>query len=88
LLLYLARRRVLPRRSSAQIVVGLLVAFGFDGFRLIVGIEDHIGKSTNITIFAPPPGSKHRVEAMGAFAGWRLAFESGLESRSRASQRR
>ena len=29
-------------------------------FRLIVGIEDHIGKSTDITIFTPPPWSKHR----------------------------
>jgi len=53
---------------STQIVVGLLVAVGFDRFGLIVGIENHFGKSTYITIFAPPPGSEHRVETMWAFA--------------------
>jgi hypothetical protein len=47
--------------SSTQVVVGLFVAFGFDGFGLIIGIEDHFGKSTDITVFAPPSGSKHRV---------------------------
>jgi hypothetical protein len=62
-----------PRRrtgefSSTQIVVGLLVAIGFDGFGLIVGIENHIRKSTNITIIAPPPWSENRVQAMGACA--------------------
>jgi hypothetical protein len=74
--------------SSTEVVVGLLVAFGLDGFGLIVGIEDHVGKSTDITIFAPPPGPEHRVEAVGAFARWRLAFESGFEPSPRASQRR
>jgi hypothetical protein len=58
----------LGKSSSTYVVVGFLVALGFDGFGLIVGIEDHIGKSTDITIFAPPPGSEHRVEAMGTLA--------------------
>ena len=74
--------------SSTQIVVGLLVALGLDGFGLIVGIEDHVGKSTDITIFTPPPGTKHRIQAMRALARWRFAFESRFESSSRASQRR
>jgi hypothetical protein len=74
--------------SSTEVVVGLLVAVGFDGFGFIVGIEDHVRKSTDITIFAPPPGSEYWVEAMGTFARWRLAFESGFEPRSGASQRR
>jgi hypothetical protein len=47
--------------GSVQVVVRLLVAIGFDGFRLIVGIEDHIRKSTIITIITPPSGSEHRV---------------------------
>ena len=66
--------------SSAQVVVRLLVAVGFDRFRLIVGIEDHIGKSTYITIIAPPPGSKHRVQAMRAFARWRLRLRERLRT--------
>jgi hypothetical protein len=74
--------------SSTQIVVGLLVALGLDGFGLIVGIEDHIGEITNIAIITPPPGSEYRVEAMGTFARWRLAFESGFEPRSGARQSR
>jgi hypothetical protein len=73
---------------SVQVVVRLLVAVRFDGFRLIVRIEDHIRKSTIITIFAPPSRSKHRVEAMGTFARWRFALESGFEPGSRARQRR
>jgi hypothetical protein len=73
---------------STQIVVRLLVTIGFNGFRFIVGIEDHIGKSTNITIIAPPSGSEDRIEAMGTFARWRLALESGFEAGSHARQRR
>ena len=74
--------------GSTQVVVGLFVPFGFDGFGLIIGIEDHVGKSTGITVFAPPSGPKHRLQAMGALARWRFAFESSLETSPRASQRR
>jgi hypothetical protein len=74
-----------PRRrtgefSSTQIVVGLLVAVGFDGLGLMIGIENHIGESRNIAIITPPPGSEHRLQAMGALARRRLAFESGFEA--------
>jgi hypothetical protein len=82
-----------PRRrtgefSSTQIVIGLLVAVGFDGLGLVIGIEDHIGKSTDITIIAPPSGSEHRIKAIGTLARWRFAFESGFEPGSRTRQRR
>jgi hypothetical protein len=63
----------------AKVVVWLLVAVRFAGFGLIVGIEDHTGKSTGITIFTPPAWSEHRSKAVGASAGWRLARESGFE---------
>jgi hypothetical protein len=76
------------KSSSTQIVVGLLVALGLDGFGLIVGIENHVGKGTDITIFAPPSRAEHWVEAMRALARWRFAFESHLKPRSHASQRR
>jgi hypothetical protein len=76
------------KSSSTQIVVGLLVALGLDGFGLIVGIEDHVGKSTDITIFTPPPGTKHWIQAMRALARWRFALKSDLKPRSHASQRR
>jgi len=52
---------------SAEVVVGLLVPIGFDGFRLVVGLEGHIGKSTTITIVAPPAGSEYGIKAIGAF---------------------
>jgi hypothetical protein len=67
-LISLGWRPCLGKPGSTQVVVGLLVAFGFDGFRLIIGIEDHVGKSTYIAIFTPPPRSEHRVEAMGTIA--------------------
>jgi hypothetical protein len=62
-----------PRRrdrelGSAQIVVGLLIAVGFDGLGLVVGIENHIRESTNITIITPPARSKHRFHTVGAIA--------------------
>jgi hypothetical protein len=74
--------------GSAEIVVGFFVALAFDGFGLVVGIEDHSGKSTIIAIVTPPPGSEHRLVAVRASAGRRLAFESGLEPRYRAAKRR
>jgi hypothetical protein len=73
---------------STQIVVGLLIAVGFDGLRLIVRIEDHVGKSTRITIIAPPPGSEDGIKAIGALARWRLAFQSGLKAGSHARERK
>jgi hypothetical protein len=72
----------------AEIVVGLFVALAFDRFRLVVGIEDHSRKSTIIAIVTPPPGSEDRLEAVGASARRRLSFESGLEPRYRAAERR
>jgi hypothetical protein len=54
-------RRRLEEAYSVQIVIGLLVTVGFDGFRLIIGIENHIGKRTDITIFTPPPRPEHRL---------------------------
>jgi hypothetical protein len=72
----------------AEVVVGLFVALAFDGFGLMVGVENHSGKSTIIAAFTPPPGSEHRVEAVRTLARWRLAFESGLEPRYGAAQRR
>ena len=71
-----------------EIVVGLFVTLALDGFGLVVGIEDHSGESTIIAIVTPPPGSKHRLEAVGASARRRLAFESSLEPRYRAAERR
>ena len=73
---------------SAEVVVGLFVALAFDGFGLMVGIEDHSGKSTIIALFTPPPRSEHRVEAVGTLARRRFAFESGLEPGYRAAQSR
>jgi hypothetical protein len=74
--------------NSTEIVVGLLVTLGLDGFGLIIGIENHVGKGTDITIFAPPSGTEHRVEAIRALARCGFAFESDLKPRSHASQRR
>jgi hypothetical protein len=54
--------------GSIHIVVGLLVAVGLDGFGLVISIQDHFRKSTYIATITPPSGSKHRVEAMRAFA--------------------
>ena len=73
-------------RHSTQIVIGLLVAVGFEGLGLVIGIEDHIGKSTDITIIAPPSGSEHRIKAIGTLARWRFAFESGFEPRPHTRQ--
>jgi hypothetical protein len=73
---------------SAEIVVGLFVALAFDRFGLVVGIEDHSGKSTIIAIITPPPGSEHRLAAVWALARRRLAFKSGLEPRYRAAKTR
>jgi hypothetical protein len=72
----------------AEVVVGLFVALAFNWFGLVVGIEDHSGKGTIIAIVAPPPGSEHRLVAVRASAGRRLAFESGLEPRYRATKNR
>jgi len=72
----------------AEIVVGLFVTLAFDGFRLMVGIEDHSGKSTIIAFFTPPTGSEHRVEAVGTLARRRFAFEGSLDPRYGATQRR
>ena len=74
--------------ESAEVIVGLLVPVGLDGFRLVVGLEDHIGKSTTITIIAPPAGSEYGIKAMRAFARWRFAFKSGFKTGSHARQRR
>ena len=65
--------------GSAEIIVGLFVALAFDGFGLMVGIENHSGKSAIVTIFTPPAGAEHRVETVGTLARWRFAFESGFE---------
>jgi hypothetical protein len=72
----------------AEIVVGFFVALTLEGFGLVVGIEDHSGESTIIAIVTPPPGSEHRLVAVGASARRRLAFESGLEPRYRAAKNR
>jgi hypothetical protein len=72
--------------GSAQIVVGLLIAVRFDGLGLIIGIENHIGVRTDITIIAPPARSEHRLLAMGAIARRRFAVESGFKPRPHASQ--
>ena len=74
--------------ESVEVIVGLLVPVGLDGFRLVVGLEDHIRKSTTITIIAPPAGSEYGIKAMRAFARWRFAFKSGFETGSHARQRR
>jgi hypothetical protein len=79
---------LLGNLGSVEVVVGLLIALGLDGLGLMIGIEDHLGKSTKVAIIAPPPGSEHRFEAIGTFARWRFAFERRFEPRSRASQRR
>jgi hypothetical protein len=49
----------------AEVIVGFFVALAFGWFGLMVGIEDHSGESTIIAFFTPPPGSEHRVEAVG-----------------------
>jgi hypothetical protein len=69
----------LKNLNLVEVVVGLLVSIGFEGFRLVVGLEDHIGERTTITIIAPPTGSEYGIKAMWAFARWRFAFESGFE---------
>jgi hypothetical protein len=74
--------------ALAEIVVGFFVALAFDGFGLVVGIEDHSGKSTIVAIVTPPPGSEHRLVAVWASARRRLAFESGLKPWYRAAKRR
>jgi hypothetical protein len=74
--------------GSAEIVVGFFVALAFDGFGLVVGIEDHSGKSTIIAIVTPPPGSEHRLVAVRASARRRFALKSGLEPRYRAAKNR
>jgi hypothetical protein len=73
---------------SAEIVVGFFVALAFDGFGLMVGIEDHPGECTIIAFFTPPSGSEHRAGTVWTLARRRFAFESGLEPRYRAAQRR
>jgi hypothetical protein len=72
--------------GSAQIVVGFLIAVRFDGLGLIIGIENHIGICTDITIIAPPARSEHRRLAMGAIARRRFTVESGFKPRPHASQ--
>jgi len=74
--------------GSAQIVVGFLIAVRFDGLGLIIGIKNHIGINTDITIIAPPARSEHRLLAMGAIARRRFAVESGFKPRPHASQGR
>jgi hypothetical protein len=74
--------------GSAEVVVGFFVALAFNRFGLVIGIEDHSGESTIIAIVTPPPGSEHRLEAVGASARRRLAFESSLEPLYRAAERR
>ena len=76
-----------PLRSG-EVVVGLFVALAFDGFGLMIGVKNHSGEGTIIALFTPPPGSEHRVEAVGTLARRRFAFESSLEPRSGATQRR
>ena len=72
----------------AEIVVGFFVALAFDGFGLMVGVEDHSGESTIIALFTPPPGSEHRIEAVGTLARRRFALESSLKPGYGATQRR
>src|SRR5439155_25854639 len=72
----------------AEVVVGLFVALAFDRFGLVVGIKDHSGESTIIAIVTPPPGSEHRLVAVRASAGRRLALEGGLKPRYRAAKNR
>ena len=72
--------------ESVEIIVGLLVPVGLDGVGLVIGLEDHIRKSTTITIITPPTGSEYGIKAMRAFAGWRFAFKSSFEPGSHARQ--
>jgi len=76
------------RSALTEIVVGLFIALTFDGFGLMVGIENHSGKSAIVTIFTPPAGAKHRGRDSGdmAFAmevafGERLRAGHGTEER-------
>jgi hypothetical protein len=81
---------MLEQRSlpSTVVVVGLLVVVRLEWLRLVIGIQDHAGKSTSVAIVAPPSGSEHRVVAVGTLARWRLAFKGGFEARSRTVKRR
>jgi hypothetical protein len=74
-----SRRARLP---STVVVVALLVVVRFEWLWLIIGIQDHAGKSTNVAIVAPPSGSEHRVVAVRTLARWRLAFKGGFEAGS------